>query len=75
MGGGEVVVPGVSGWLVKNPADRDELLNVLTELLARPEIARERGLAGKQLLQEQYTHAAFARRCQAALRPVLQPTG
>lgn len=55
----EVVVDGITGWLVP-PEDPSALRRALRELLQDPEEARRRGAAGRQRLDDRYRphHAA-----------------
>lgn len=70
--GAEAVIRhGETGWLVRNPSDRDELLDVLRRLLADPARAAAMGRAGFRRLHERFTAEHAQARIRESLRGVL----
>jgi len=52
----ELVREGRTGWLIRNGSVRD-LSNALHECLVRPEVARETGRRGREVLERDYPYA------------------
>jgi glycosyltransferase involved in cell wall biosynthesis len=67
----EVVVDGVTGWLVP-PEDPAALATALAAVLAQPGEARRRGEAGRRRVEEHYRPAHAAAAWHRAVRGVLQ---
>jgi glycosyltransferase involved in cell wall biosynthesis len=71
----EVVVHGETGFLV-TPGDVDELRDRIAQLLADRALATRMGARGREVVLEQFTWEACARRCLAAYDELLgAPTG
>ena len=61
-GAGDVIVDGDTGFLVRDPSDFEELLEVLCRLLDDPDHARLLGQRGFERLHAHFTAAAFQER-------------
>lgn len=70
-GGGEVVVDGETGFLVRQPLDLDDLYAALARLLADPDGARAMGEAGWWRLHKHYTAAMYQERLRKEFQAVL----
>jgi phosphatidylinositol alpha-1,6-mannosyltransferase len=70
-GAEEVIVPGETGWLVRDPADAAELHGVLQSLLSDAQRASERGLNGFRRLHERFTAKHHQDRVIASLEAIL----
>ncbi|HVX09726.1 MAG TPA: glycosyltransferase family 4 protein [Pirellulales bacterium] len=70
-GAEEVIVPGETGWLVRNPTHGAELLEILKSLLSNPERARACGLNGFRRLHERFTSQQHQDRVIASLERIL----
>lgn len=71
-GGADVVVDGETGFLVRQPIDRTELLDIVSRLLADPALARRMGEAGWRRLNQHFTSTAHQARVAGFVRPLLQ---
>lgn len=60
----EVVVPGETGLLVP-PGDPEQLAGAIVQMLRRPELAREMGKRGRQLVLDQFSVERMVRRTEA----------
>jgi glycosyltransferase involved in cell wall biosynthesis len=69
----EVVVDGVTGWLVP-PSDPAALARRLTDVLASPESARAMGWAGRRRVETHFTFAAMAEGYLELFRAVARPS-
>jgi glycosyltransferase involved in cell wall biosynthesis len=58
----DVIVPGVTGYLVSDPAHRDELAGSVIALLAEPARTRSMGLAGFRRLHDRFTSEQYQHR-------------
>lgn len=70
-GAEEVIVPGETGWLVRDPANQTELQDVLRSLLADPAEAKSRGSKGFRRLHDRFTSQHHQQRVIACLESVL----
>jgi phosphatidylinositol alpha-1,6-mannosyltransferase len=70
-GAEEVIVPGETGWLVRNPANQAELQGVLQSLLGNPAAAAQRGVNGFRRLHERFTSQHHQQRLISCLDSVL----
>jgi hypothetical protein len=70
-GAEEVIVPGETGWLVRDPANQAELQDVLRSLLTDPAEAKARGTNGFHRLHERFTSQHHQERIIACLESVL----
>jgi glycosyltransferase involved in cell wall biosynthesis len=68
----EVVRDGETGFLVE-PGDVTELHDRLAQLLADPALAARMGRRGREVVLEQFTWDACARRCLAAYEELFAP--
>jgi colanic acid/amylovoran biosynthesis glycosyltransferase len=57
----ELVRDGETGWLAE-PGDVEDLRRALAEAIASPELAAERGRAGRKLVEREFDQARSARR-------------
>jgi glycosyltransferase involved in cell wall biosynthesis len=71
QGAEEIIVPGETGLLVRNPNNRHELLGVLRQLLGSPELAQCLGRNGFLRLHGGFTAHHYQERLQAQLAGVL----
>ncbi|MFC1630625.1 glycosyltransferase family 4 protein [Pseudomonadota bacterium] len=71
-GAAEVVVDGVTGRLVDQPIDLDELRYVLEEILKDEANAKRMGGAGRKRLNEKFSSAAHQERIAKHVRNLLQ---
>ena len=70
-GAEEVIVPGETGWLVRDPANQTELQDVLRSLLSNPADAKARGANGFRRLHERFTSQHHQERIITCLESVL----
>jgi phosphatidylinositol alpha-1,6-mannosyltransferase len=70
-GAEEVIVPGETGWLVRDPANQAELQDVLRSLLSDAAEAKARGINGFRRLHERFTSQHHQERIIACLESVL----
>jgi glycosyltransferase involved in cell wall biosynthesis len=70
-GAEDIIQDGETGYLIRNPDDRDEMLDVLKRLVEDPERARRMGKNGFELLHSRFTAEHFQRRFREALSRVL----
>lgn len=71
-GAAEVVEDGVTGLLVKQPIDLDELESAIKMLLKNPDTAKTYGEAGWKRLAEKFTAEAYQERLKKHILEVLE---
>jgi len=71
-GGADIVVDGVTGYLVKQPIDQQELTSRILQLLQDRSLASRMGRNGRARLEEQFTSGAYENRLATLLKAVMQ---
>ena len=71
-GAEDVIVDGMTGCLVRNPRDTDEMEGVLASLLGDPERAAAMGRRGLERLRSNFTAEHYRRRLAGHLAPFLR---
>jgi glycosyltransferase involved in cell wall biosynthesis len=71
-GGAEVVYDGVSGLLIDNPYDNQQLLNAVKKLLGDRDFAARLGQAGLERLHSTFTATHAQERLRRILWPIVQ---
>lgn len=74
-GGEDVIVPGETGHLVREPDDPREMLAVLDALLADPAKTRALGAGGFERLHLRFMSGQYQKRIQEEIAPLLQARG
>lgn len=70
-GAEDIIQDGETGYLIRDPDDQNELLDVLRRLLRDPECAQRMGKNGFELLHSRFTAEHFQERLREALSRVL----